>query len=231
VSSERKPKTWPIVKHDYTGTRGRRLQYTQTLNRRTPSGRSVPQTQDRRSFWHDLIVPGPSKPGGRSADPRHPSRKHDTPRPSPVLTPAVDVPGRFVGQARRRDRRAAARQVEKTRRAFERAGLLDDGPVPITVAGQDRPYALLSAQEVADRLATVTDLEEFAALRLEVCHRSKELVRVPDGRTVNLAAAAGQAMTRLGLRDQSHLKRLIESVSATRAARRTPRPAFLGARP
>lgn len=86
----------------------------QTLMRHSPAGFSVPVEITDRPWWTDLAWRFmPRVTGGRALDGNHPSRKHDGPKLHPVLIPAKDVPGPLPGQARRRDRRAAARYAAK----------------------------------------------------------------------------------------------------------------------
>ncbi len=83
--------------------------FVQHIHRVTPSGKRVP-VQDPMRTWQELVAPPtPSPKGGYSADPGHPSRKHDVQRERPLVNRFR--PGRkpVLGHARRRERRAAQR--------------------------------------------------------------------------------------------------------------------------
>lgn len=54
----------------------REVTQNQPRMRRLLNGQTVPREQTGRT-WLDFVAPGPNPDGGRSADPRHPSRKHD----------------------------------------------------------------------------------------------------------------------------------------------------------
>ncbi len=82
--------------------------FVQAIHRVTPSGKRVP-VQDPMRTWQELVAPpAPSPKGGYSADPGHPSRKHDVTR---TMRAGVrkQVRGPVLGQPRRRERRAAQR--------------------------------------------------------------------------------------------------------------------------
>lgn len=80
---------------------------TQPRKRQLLSGRTIDAAIVGRT-WQELVNPAPTPTGGRSVESTHPSRKHDVVRPAPVH---IEVAAAVPGQARRRDRRSALRQV------------------------------------------------------------------------------------------------------------------------
>jgi hypothetical protein len=73
-----------------------------TRRRRLLAGKTVPVSVEGRT-WQDLVAPGPRPTGGALVNPKHPSRKHDSPLAvRPVLAKIEHAP---PGSPRRRDRR------------------------------------------------------------------------------------------------------------------------------
>lgn len=84
------------------------------VRRRLLDGRLVPRDHPFSS-WEEIVAPGPLPTGGAKADPKHPSRKHDGPPRSVMLTPASQV-SRGLPGVRRRDRRPALIAAAKASR-------------------------------------------------------------------------------------------------------------------